>query len=200
MLNTVRAVVRRGKIELLEEIYIPDGTEVLVTVLEDHEDFHFEQVRPSKESAVRRVDKSIYTSFLNKFSESGGRVILHSIEESRRRHHNVLLLVHIFLAIKEVENELFTAGMQAVNANPEDVSEQLELELAKCQQNEGRKLQIVDTTRELFNRSLKRARKQGRQTIEAGDLFINLFAEPNGTPVEILRRLGADTTRLIDSV
>ena len=33
MLNTVRAVVRKGKIELLEEVQVPDGTELLVTIL-----------------------------------------------------------------------------------------------------------------------------------------------------------------------
>lgn len=33
MLNTVRAVVRQGKIELLEQVAVPDGTELLVTIL-----------------------------------------------------------------------------------------------------------------------------------------------------------------------
>lgn len=33
MLNTIRAVVREGRIELLEEVDIPEGTEVLVTPL-----------------------------------------------------------------------------------------------------------------------------------------------------------------------
>ncbi len=32
MLNTVKAVVRKGHIELLHHIEIPDGTEVLVTI------------------------------------------------------------------------------------------------------------------------------------------------------------------------
>jgi Protein of unknown function DUF104 len=35
MMNTIRAVVREGKIELLEEVEIPEGTEVLVTPLLD---------------------------------------------------------------------------------------------------------------------------------------------------------------------
>jgi hypothetical protein len=37
MLNTVRAVVRDGKIELLEPISLPDGAHVLVTVLADED-------------------------------------------------------------------------------------------------------------------------------------------------------------------
>ncbi|OFV97493.1 MAG: hypothetical protein A3H94_00355 [Acidobacteria bacterium RIFCSPLOWO2_02_FULL_60_20] len=33
MLNTVRAVVRQGKIEVLEPVDLPEGTTVLVTLL-----------------------------------------------------------------------------------------------------------------------------------------------------------------------
>lgn len=39
MLNTIRAVVRAGKIELLEQVELPEGTEVLVTPLVDEPDF-----------------------------------------------------------------------------------------------------------------------------------------------------------------
>jgi hypothetical protein len=39
MMTTIRAIVREGKIELLEEVDIPDGTEVLVTPLVDEPDF-----------------------------------------------------------------------------------------------------------------------------------------------------------------
>lgn len=37
MLATVRAVVRDGKVELLEQVDVPDGTELLVTILPDEE-------------------------------------------------------------------------------------------------------------------------------------------------------------------
>lgn len=39
MLKTVKAVVKEGRIEMLEQIEIPEGTEVLVTVLNDEPDF-----------------------------------------------------------------------------------------------------------------------------------------------------------------
>ena len=39
MLSTIKAVVKDGKIELLEQIDIPDGTAILVTVLSDENDF-----------------------------------------------------------------------------------------------------------------------------------------------------------------
>jgi predicted DNA-binding antitoxin AbrB/MazE fold protein len=37
MLSTIRAVVRDGKIELLEPVTLPDGAQVLVTVLTDED-------------------------------------------------------------------------------------------------------------------------------------------------------------------
>ena len=43
MLNTVRAIVRGKKIELLEDIDIQDGTKVLVTLLNDGENHQFWQ-------------------------------------------------------------------------------------------------------------------------------------------------------------
>jgi hypothetical protein len=37
MLNTVRAAIREGKIELLERVELPEGSRLLVTVLPDEE-------------------------------------------------------------------------------------------------------------------------------------------------------------------
>lgn len=51
MLNTIRAVVRDGRIELLEQVEIPDGTEVLVTPLSDEEGFWLK----AGESSIRAV-------------------------------------------------------------------------------------------------------------------------------------------------
>jgi hypothetical protein len=39
MLNTIRAIIKDGKIELLEHIDLPEGTEILVTPLLDDTDF-----------------------------------------------------------------------------------------------------------------------------------------------------------------
>jgi len=41
MATTVRAVVRNGRIELIEPASLPEGTEVLVTVLAEDEDRDF---------------------------------------------------------------------------------------------------------------------------------------------------------------
>jgi hypothetical protein len=65
MLNTIQAVVRDGKIELLEPISLPDGTHVLVTVLNDDDQVFWQQ---ASESAIKRVwdnaEDDIYAELL----------------------------------------------------------------------------------------------------------------------------------------
>jgi predicted DNA-binding antitoxin AbrB/MazE fold protein len=39
MRNIVRAIVREGRIELLEKVELPEGAEALVTVLPEDQDF-----------------------------------------------------------------------------------------------------------------------------------------------------------------
>ena len=41
MLSTVWAVVREGKIELLEPMPLPEGSKVLVTVMSEEDNLHF---------------------------------------------------------------------------------------------------------------------------------------------------------------
>ena len=52
MLTTIQAIVRDGKIELLEPISLPDGVALLVTILSD-DDQHFWQ--HASESALKPV-------------------------------------------------------------------------------------------------------------------------------------------------
>jgi hypothetical protein len=59
---------------------------------------------------------------------------------------------------------------------------------------------IPEPTRDLFNRALRRARSQERQSIESYDLLAVLFTDPNAGPAEILRRLGADPAMAVDAI
>jgi ATP-dependent Clp protease ATP-binding subunit ClpA len=136
----------------------------------------------------------------DKFSESGQKVIYRAIEVSKNRDHNFLSVVHIFTALSDVENSLFSESMQSIGLDPRAVSHSLDQELAKSHQYVGKKMYIADTTRELFNRALKRARQNGRQQIESFDLFVTLFSDPNGIPAEILRRLGVEPIRATETI
>lgn len=136
----------------------------------------------------------------DKFSESGQKVIYRAIEVSKSRDHNFLSVEHVFTALSDIEGGLFTETMQSVGIDPRAVSHLLDQELTKSRQYVGKKMYIADTTRDLFNRALKRARGQGRQQIESYDLFATLFTDQNGIPAEILRRLGVDPIFATDTI
>src|SRR5215471_8737750 len=120
----------------------------------------------------------------DKFSETGQKVVRRAIEVSKSRDHNFLSVVHLFTALCEIESALFSETMQAVGIDPHSVTRLLEQELAKSPIHVGRKMAIPEPTRDLFNRALRRARSQGRQTIESYDLFATLFTDQNGVPAD----------------
>src|SRR5215510_4094037 len=139
-------------------------------------------------------------SMTDKFSDTGQKVMRRAIEVSRSRDHNFLSLSHVFTALSEIESELFAEAMQAVGIDPHSVTRLLEQELAKSPIHVGRKMAIPEPTRDLFNRALRRARSQGRQTIESYDLFATLFTDQSGAPAEILRRLGVDPADATETI
>lgn len=63
MLNTIRAVVREGRIELLEEVEIPEGTEVLVTQLVEGE-FWLKASESSVNSVWDNSEDDVYAELL----------------------------------------------------------------------------------------------------------------------------------------
>jgi ATP-dependent Clp protease ATP-binding subunit ClpC len=139
-------------------------------------------------------------SMTDKFSETGQKVVRRAIEVSKSRDHNFLSVIHLFTALGEIESALFSETMQAVGIDPHSVTRLLDQELAKSPIHVGRKMAIPEPTRDLFNRALRRARSQGRQTIESYDLFATLFTDQNGVPAEILRRLGVDPGEATETI
>jgi hypothetical protein len=63
MLNTIRAVMREGKIELLEDVEIPEGTEVLVTPLMETE-FWLKASESSLDSVWDNTEDDVYATLL----------------------------------------------------------------------------------------------------------------------------------------
>jgi hypothetical protein len=64
MFNTVRAVVKNGKIELGESVDVPDGTEVLVTVLSNGDDFWLGASESSLSAVWDNPEDDIYAELL----------------------------------------------------------------------------------------------------------------------------------------
>jgi hypothetical protein len=63
MLNTIRAVMREGKIELLEDVEIPEGTEALVTPLMKTE-FWLKASESSLDSVWNNTEDDVYATLL----------------------------------------------------------------------------------------------------------------------------------------
>jgi hypothetical protein len=66
MLNTIRAIVREGKIELLEKVEIPEGTEVLITPLIDETCFWLKTSESSLDSIWNNSEDNVYAELLEK--------------------------------------------------------------------------------------------------------------------------------------
>jgi hypothetical protein len=64
MLKTLRAAVKDGKIELLEPIDLPEGTEILVTPLLDDSDFQASASRSALEKVWRNSEDDVYGELL----------------------------------------------------------------------------------------------------------------------------------------
>jgi hypothetical protein len=66
MMNTVKAIVREGKIELLEQADIPEGTEVLVTILSDDAEFWLRASESSLASVWANQEDDVYEQLLKR--------------------------------------------------------------------------------------------------------------------------------------
>ena len=66
MVTTVKAIVREGKIELLEQADIPEGTEVLVTILSDDKEFWLQASESSLASVWANHEDDVYEQLLTK--------------------------------------------------------------------------------------------------------------------------------------
>ncbi len=66
ILNTVRAVIREGKIELLERVELPEGIRLLVTVLPDEEaGFWMDASRASLDRIWDNPEDDVYARLLD---------------------------------------------------------------------------------------------------------------------------------------
>ena len=64
MLITIRAIFKEGKIQLLEEIELPEGTEMLVTPLLDEADFWVKASHPAIDKVWENAEDNIYAELL----------------------------------------------------------------------------------------------------------------------------------------
>ena len=67
MLKTLWATIRQGKIELLEQAELPEGTRVLVTLLPDDEaEFWLQMSQASLDTVWDNTEDDVYAQLLEK--------------------------------------------------------------------------------------------------------------------------------------
>lgn len=65
-MQNIRAIVREGRIELLDEVEIPEGTEVLITPLPDESDFWLSAGDSALDSVWGSAEDDVYAELLEK--------------------------------------------------------------------------------------------------------------------------------------
>ncbi len=138
--------------------------------------------------------------FADRFADSGQRVMKRAFEESKRRDHNFLAPEHIFLALTEVEKNLFNDVMQSLNLDPQAVLNEFNGRLGHQRQYVGRRMKLHDSTRNLLSAAMMRARKGGRQTIESVDLFASMFEDQESASVSVLKQFGAEAQEVVEKI
>ncbi|GMT49316.1 MAG: hypothetical protein IEMM0008_0855 [bacterium] len=67
MLKTLLATIENGKVELLEDLSIPEGSKLLVTLLEDGDDLFWQKTSEASLNSVwDNKDDDIYHDLLSK--------------------------------------------------------------------------------------------------------------------------------------
>jgi hypothetical protein len=63
-MQNIRAIVRQGRIELLEEVEIPEGTEVLITPLTEDANFWLKASESSLDSVWDNAEDDVYAELV----------------------------------------------------------------------------------------------------------------------------------------
>jgi hypothetical protein len=64
MVNTIRAIIRAGKVELLENVEIPEGTEVLITLPSSGREFWQQASQNSLDTIWDNPEDDVYAKLL----------------------------------------------------------------------------------------------------------------------------------------
>lgn len=108
--------------------------------------------------------------YLDKFSESGRRVLECAYNETRRRSHYYLSPEHILYALMREETELFNAAMLKLPVDPNAIQLAVLSRLENSSGTSQEEFRLAPETTNIFKCSMDRARAENRRTIEASDI------------------------------
>lgn len=114
-------------------------------------------------------------AYLDKFSDSGKRILESSLNESRKRQQNFISPEHILYALIIEETELFESEMGRISLNPTEIRSAVEKILENSRRHIGQGFRIAPDSTEIFKFSMDRARSQGRRLIDAEDIILTFL-------------------------
>src|SRR2546422_8860344 len=139
-------------------------------------------------------------SYKDKFGESGQRILEHALSESRQRDQNFVSVEHILEALMHEEPDMFNSAMRELSLDPIVVKIAIDKRLATSrQQHVGKGFRISPDTTDLFKRAMERARAQGRNTIEATDIF-SALTNHDSLFIEVLQSMGVNPDAVTENV
>lgn len=142
-----------------------------------------------------RQDMAALETYRDRFAETGWEIFERAFREARRREQNYLGVEHILYALTQVKVELFSSMLRTLSENPDALTMLMELieeRVRNAPKHEGQGIRLATETIDLFKRTLRTVRSNGRRRIEATDLFITLMMEEKSLLRELLRQLLAD--------
>ena len=66
MQERIRAIVNEGRIETLEKLDVPDGTEVVITILSNGDNFWLKSSEPSLNAIWDNPEDDVYAELLER--------------------------------------------------------------------------------------------------------------------------------------
>lgn len=123
-------------------------------------------------------------------SERCFRVLTRAVEESQRRQHYFLGVEHLFVALMEVERELFAELADHLKLPLDLVEDAMQTQMHTSRQYLGVGMRIPSDTKGVFRLAWEEAQKHGRNLIETVDLLCAILKEAESTPSRILISFG----------
>ena len=127
--------------------------------------------------------------YLDKFSDSGKRVLEGALEESRRRDQRYISPEHILFALIEEETNLFDSAMRNLSVDSNSVRSVVEAHLENSRRHTGKGFRISPETTNLFKISMDKARSENRRVIGASDILCVLVTDKYSVLNKILQNL-----------
>ena len=127
--------------------------------------------------------------YLDKFSDSGRRILESALDETRRREQNLISPEHILFALIVEETGLFDSAMRNLSVDLRSVRQEVENHLENSRRHTGEKFRISPETTEIFKFSMDKARSENRRVIEASDILYVLITDKYSILNKIVRNL-----------